>query len=281
MNWDWEHAGIMRRAVVGSLALRFAAPLLQADRAVVFVAVRTNGLALAHASADLRADRTLVLSAIQQNGFALDFAALELQRDAAIALEAVRENGRVLGQVLPEHQANRAVVLAAVQQNGEALAHASQELRADFVVVLCAVLRSSGALRFASKTLRRDPVLELVAWWASRESWAEIWSQRSPRGRVLARVVHAAKAFATRSASVERVLAQDVLDLQAQLGRLLDGQRLPLPPERHPPELTRAMENTEVMGPATTARGRQYAAASKAAARRRRRAARVARASQE
>ena len=110
------------------MALRHAAPELQADREVVLVAVKADGRALEHASEELRADREVVLAAVQRAGWALEHASPELRADREVVLAAVRRYGRALEYASEELRADREVVWAAVRQDGRARKHSTVTL---------------------------------------------------------------------------------------------------------------------------------------------------------
>lgn len=159
----WADQDVVAAAVAQcGIALKHAAPELQANRIVVLAAVRQNGLALRYVAPHLAADTEIALLATAKCGRALDFVAPELREDRRFILEVVQQNGRTLEYAGRQFRSDREVVLSAVKQCGTALAGAAHSLRADYEVVTAAVTKDPAALAFAAYSLRKDPEVEAL-----------------------------------------------------------------------------------------------------------------------
>jgi hypothetical protein len=127
------------------MALRFASPELQADKAVVLGAVASKGKALRFASTELRANKEVVLTAVSQQGKALRYSSDKLKNDMDTVVSAVAQDGGAImyGSI------GRVDVVAFVRRNH--VAHLS------FVAFLLAE-RSSAACAIATPAAM-SPVL--------------------------------------------------------------------------------------------------------------------------
>ncbi len=161
-----DRAVVQEAVQRNGLNLKFASPQLRGDPAIVRTAVNNDAMALAYADASLRDDRETVRTAIrtgaeQKKGGAgiLQFASGRLRKDRGLALEAILHDGRNIQYVDSSLLCERKFVREAVRWNGMALAglrgKAEQCPSTDPLL--------TGERTFTQDAYRKDPIVAEAA----------------------------------------------------------------------------------------------------------------------